>query len=361
MNELTRTLDPRYYLDTGMFRQEQTGLMSNTWQFAGHESQVRNPGDFFTFQVAGECLFCVRGRDGEIRAFFNVCQHRAHELVRGCGSVQRLACPYHGWTYDLDGRLMGGPNLAAVPGLDISEIRLTQVRVENLHGFLFVNLDADAQPMDEWFPKVRAELLEYVPQIGELKPLEWVSATERCNWKVSVENYSECYHCRINHIAFANGIVKPQTYDIRPQGYCLRHTTECQNLDQMSYPVDVGSNPAAGKYSSWFLWPMFSFQVYPGNLLNTYHWRPLGVDSVEVWRGWYSVNGEASEVVRQLAAQDRETTVEEDIRLVESVQRGLGSRGYSPGPLVIDPRFGVDSEHSIEVLQSWMRSAVEVA
>ena len=107
--------------------------------------------------------------------------------------------------------------------------------------------------------------------------------------------------------------------------------------------------------------PVQSDQVYPGNLLNTYHWRPLGVDSVEVWRGWYSVNGEASEVVRQLAAQDRETTVEEDIRLVESVQRGLGSRGYSPGPLVIDPRFGVDSEHSIEVLQSWMRSAVEVA
>ena len=80
--------------------------------------------------------------------------------------------------------------------------------------------------------------------------------------------------------------MKPETYDIQPQGYCLRHTTECQNLDAMSYPIDLDANDYAGSYSSWFLWPMFSFQVYPGNVLNTYHWRPVDSGRVVVGRGW---------------------------------------------------------------------------
>jgi phenylpropionate dioxygenase-like ring-hydroxylating dioxygenase large terminal subunit len=127
----------------------------------------------------------------------------------------------------------------------------------------------------------------------------------------------------------------------------------------MSYPIDLASNPHAGEYSSWFLWPMFSFQVYPGNVLNTYHWRPHGPDQCTVWRGWYTVGGVDSDVIRRLAIQDRATTVEEDIRIVESVQRGLNSKGYTPGPLVLDPNCGVNSEHSVEKLQQWMREAID--
>jgi len=205
---------------------------------------------------------------------------------------------------------------------------------------------------------VREELLEFVPNIRELAPLEWVEVTERCNWKVSVENYSECYHCQLNHPTFAKGVVKPSTYNIAPQGHCLRHTTECQNLEKMTYPIDLDDNPHAGHYSSWFLWPMFSFQVYPGNRLNIYLWRAVDHQHVVLWRGWFSENGQEDGVVRQLAVQDRETTVAEDITLVESVQRGLNSRGYVPGPLVVDPNGGVQSEHSIRVLQQWMREGV---
>jgi phenylpropionate dioxygenase-like ring-hydroxylating dioxygenase large terminal subunit len=268
-------------------------------------------------------------------------------------------CPYHAWSYELSGELRSGPNIRVVPGLDKREICLTEVPIEDFHGFLFANLDPHAKPMDEWYPNVREELGEFVPHIRELKPLEWVEIPESCNWKVSVENYSECYHCSINHPTFSTGVVKPETYDIQPQGHCLRHTTECQNLDRMSYPIDLASNPHAGEYSSWFLWPMFSFQVYPGNVLNTYHWRPHGPDQCTVWRGWYTMGGVDSEVIRRLAIQDRATTVEEDIRIVESVQRGLKSKGYRPGPLVLDPQCGVNSEHSIEKLQQWMREAAE--
>ena len=355
---LIRALEPNYYINPDIFAREKQTLLAMTWQFAGHVSQVRNIGDYFTFEIAGENLFCMRGNDGEIRAFYNVCQHRAHELLKGEGNARKIVCPYHAWTYELSGELFNGPNLDSLPEFDKSKICLVAVRVEDFHGFLFVNLDNKAKPMEEWFPNVREELLAYVPNILELEPLEWIVVPEKCNWKVAIENYSECYHCSMNHKTFVNSVIKPQTYDIQPQGYCLRHTTESQNLDQMSYEIDLNANPNADKYSSWFLWPLFSFQVFPGNVLNTYHWRAIKTDEVIVWRGWYTIGGQKCESIRKLAVQDRQTTFEEDISLVESVQRGLGSRGYSPGPLVLDPKFGLNSEHSIQALHHWFRERV---
>lgn len=354
-----RSLDARYYTDPAVFEMEKQGVLARTWQLAGHVSQIENPGDYFTFDIAGENLFCIRTKQGDIRGYYNVCQHRAHELMQGEGNAKLIVCPYHAWTYELTGGLRSGPNTKAVPGFDKSSICLSPIRIEEFCGFVFANLDPDAAPMDTWFPNVRAELSAFVPDIERLKPLEWVEIPEKCNWKVSVENYSECYHCQLNHPTFSNGVVKSDTYDIQPQGYCLRHTTESQNLNQMTYPIDLQANDHAGDYSSWFLWPMVSFQVYPGNVLNTYHWRPLDHEHVVVWRGWYSVDGVDSETVRRLAVQDRATTVEEDIHLVQSVQRGLQSRGYRPGPLVVDPKCGVRSEHSIKVLQGWMRDAID--
>ncbi|MEM6467733.1 MAG: aromatic ring-hydroxylating dioxygenase subunit alpha [Pseudomonadota bacterium] len=358
MTEPIRSLDARYYTDPQVFRVEQDGVFAKTWQFGCHASEIREPGDYATFEIGGESLFAVRGRDSEIRVFYNVCQHRAHQLVTGTGRTRVVVCPYHAWTYELTGELRAGPNIKAVEGFDKSQICLTQVRAEEFLGFVFVNLDPDAAPMEEWFPGARAELEEWLPHWASLRPLEWREIPETCNWKVSVENYSECYHCSLCHPTFANGVIKPETYDIQPQGKCLRHTTECQALDQMTYDINSGF-AHAHEYSSWFLWPMFSFQVYPGNVLNTYHWRPIDPDHVVVWRGWYSVDGAEDDTVRLLAQQDRDTTVAEDILLVESVQKGLRSRGYRPGPLVVDPKGGVNSEHPVMHLQSWMREAID--
>jgi len=355
----TLSLSAKYYTDPEVFKLETNGLLARTWQFAGHASQLTETGDYFTFDLAGESLFCIKGRDGEIRTFYNVCQHRAHQLVNGQGQTRVVVCPYHVWTYELTGELRAGPNIKAVEGFDKSSICLTSVRTEVFLGFIFVNLDNDAKPMDDWFPNVRTELESYIPHWDTLAPLEWVEIPENCNWKVSVENYSECYHCTLNHPTFSTGVVRPETYDIQPQGYCLRHTTECNSMDAMTYDINSGFDKN-DQYSSWFLWPMFSFQVYPGNLLNTYHWRAIDADHVLVWRGWYSVGGEENDIVRQMAVQDRETTVAEDIGLVESVQRGLKSRGYVPGPLVVDPKCGVNSEHSILTLQRWMKEAFDV-
>ncbi len=354
----TYSLAAHYYTDPQIFAHEQKSLFACSWQFAGHISALREVGDYFTFSLAGESLFCLKDKNNEIRAFYNVCQHRAHQLVQGTGNQSLIVCPYHSWVYELTGKLRSGPNIKAVIGFNKDKICLSQVKVEIFLGFIFVNLDENAKPMDEWFPNVRTELASFIPQYQDLAPLEWVEIPEKCNWKTSVENYSECYHCTLNHPTFSTGVVKPSTYNIMPQGYCLRHTTECQNLDKMTYQVDLETNENADQYSSWFLWPLFSFQVYPGNQLNTYHWRAIDVDHVVVWRGWYSLNGVDCDIVRNLAIQDRQTTVAEDITLVESVHRGLHSRGYNPGPLVVDPKYGVNSEHSVQTLQQWIREAI---
>jgi len=355
---MIRSLDARYYTDPEVFRAEHQGLLARTWQFGCHVSDLSGPGAYATFEIAGESLFAIRGRDAKIRVFYNVCQHRAHQLLEGTGTTRVVVCPYHAWTYELTGELRAGPNLKAVEGFEKSDVCLTEVRSEEFLGFLFVNLDRAAAPMEDWFPNARAELEEWVPNWSALKPIEWVEISEHCNWKVSVENYSECYHCSLNHPTFANGVVRPETYDIQPQGKCLRHTTECQALDQMTYDINSGFRHF-DEYSSWFLWPMFSFQVYPGNVLNTYHWRAIDPEHVVVWRGWYTADGIDDPKIRQLAKQDRATTVEEDIHLVESVQRGLRSRGYRPGPLVVDPKGGVNSEHPVMYLQRWMREAID--
>ena len=347
-----------HYTDPARFGREREQVLRRAWQYAGHLSQLESAGDYFAFDVHGHRLFCVRQRDASVAAFYNVCAHRGHELVSGSGKRRVLVCPYHSWTYELDGSLRAAPGVDRVPGFDRSCISLTPVRTEVIGGFVFVNLDGDAEPMGQWYPGLDEALREYVPDLDRLRPACTRSVVERCNWKVSVENYNECYHCRVNHPTFANGVVDAESYDIVPEGRMLRHVTKSAAVGSMSYDIDAAAHPRALDYRSWFLWPAFSFQVYPGNVLNTYLWRAIDHRSTEVTRQWYSVDGMATDALRRLADQDLSTTVAEDVRLVEAVQRGLESGGYRPAPLVIDPRGGVDSEHSIAALYAWLDEAM---
>lgn len=344
-NGRAAALGARWYTDPDVFEREQRAIFARTWQFACHVSRLRRPGDFAAFAVGRAGLFALRDRAGAVRCFHNVCRHRAHELVEGRGSKPFVVCPYHGWRYDLDGRLKSAPGADRTPGFDAGAVRLREARTEVFNGFVFVNLDADAEPMDAWYPGAREELRAFLPGIDDLEPAVEIEVEEACNWKVSVENYSECYHCKSRHPTFSAGVIDPDSYDIRPRGHCLRHTA-------------ASARPGGTAYSSWFLWPAFSFQVYPGGALNTYHWRAADRRAVTVRRGWYAPGGEASERIESLARQDRDTTLAEDVAIVESVQRGLEGGFYEPGPLAIDARGGVMSEHSLAALHGWLREAL---
>ena len=126
MTDAIRSLAARYYTDPQVFKLETDGLLARTWQFGCHRSELAKTGDYTTFEIAGESLFAIRGRDDKIRVFYNVCQHRAHQLVSGTGTARLLVCPYHAWTYELTGELRAGPNINAVEGFDKSSICLTE-------------------------------------------------------------------------------------------------------------------------------------------------------------------------------------------------------------------------------------------
>ena len=354
MAGVVEALSPQYYTNPDVFERQRRELFFKTWQFACHESRIPEPGDYFAFSVLDQDLFVVRQKDRSIRCFYNVCQHRGHPLVDQEGRARLLVCPYHAWSYSLDGKLKGAHGTKDQPGFDRSKICLTGVRLEAICGFLFANLDGAAASLAECFPGVEEAIRGFCPDIEERVFAHEHEAPEHCNWLIAVENYNECYHCKVAHPTFAAGVVDPQSYDIQPfspEAKCLMHKAKAQTSETAWYDTS-GSD-----YASFFLWPAFSLQLYPSGLVNTYHWRPEDVANTTVHRTWYSKDGVVDDDLQRVIDLDRDTTFAEDLLLVKRIQRGLGSRGYKPGPLVLNAKGGIDSEHSIAQLHQWVREA----
>lgn len=354
-NGLVKGLDARYFIDGAIFDRVKREVYYKTWQLACHRSQVPNAGDYFSFSIFDQDILVVRGHDGELRAMYNVCQHRGHKLVDGSGNKRTFVCPYHAWSYDLDGSLKRAPNSSKVSGFDTSSICIPHVRLEEFLGFVFVNLDAGCTSMDQSYPGLKDAILALCPDVGDRVFAYEHTADEGCNWLIAVENYNECYHCRMAHPQFAKGVIDPNSYQILPfgTGKVLHHASKPTQSDKAWYDV------SGADYGSFFLWPATALQFYPGGLVNTYHWRPLAVDDTRVHRGWYGQDGTVDATLQTVIDLDRESTFAEDLVLVKNVQRGLNSLGYSPGPLIIDPDGGIDNELSIATLHKWLREAVD--
>ncbi|GMG82024.1 aromatic ring-hydroxylating dioxygenase subunit alpha [Paralimibaculum aggregatum] len=346
-----RALPAEIYTDPALHARARSQILLRGWHYVCHGSNIPETGDYYAFELMGEDLFVIRGRDGEMRAFYNVCQHRGHTLVAATGRTRVLVCPYHAWAYELDGRLRAAPGTRQVEGFDRSAICLTPLRTEVFLGFLFVNFDADARPMAELFAGVETAVRALCPTIEARRFAHEHSAPEHCSWLVAVENYNECYHCGHVHKAFADGVIDPASYDIQPMPgiRALRHSARPATGEARWY--DTGGSD----YGAFYLYPCFSLQIYPGGVVNTYYWRPEGPRDTTVHRGWFSADGVVDDQLQAVIDLDRDTTFAEDLALVKAVQRGLGSRGYRPGPLVVARSCsGIDSEHSIAALHRWV-------
>ena len=339
------------YFSPEIFARARENIFASAWTFAAHESRLQNPGDFAAVPAGGG-IFVLRGDDGNLRAFFNVCRHRGHPLLpEGCGTRRRdIVCPYHSWSYDFRGNLRAARNLDKVAGVCKEGIRLAEARAESFCGFVFVNPDPGAPSLRESFPGAEEAARAFCPDIGERVFAFEHSAEEHCNWLAAVENYNECYHCKVAHPDFSRGVVDPKSYNIRTfgGGKCLRHSARAAAGN------GAWTQNADSAYSAFFLWPAFSLQIYPGGIVNTYHWRPLSAANTRVFRGWYARPGEENDPhLKKVADLDRETTFAEDLRIVAQVQRGVENPAYVPGPLVLNPEEGIDSEHSIAALHDW--------
>ena len=375
-------LAARYYTDAEVFAAEMDRVFARSWVMVGHASEVAEPGMVITAQVGDESVL-VANDAGQLRAMFNVCQHRGHELVTSeTARLDRITCPYHAWTYGLDGRLLHAR------GEDVGDVCVPRVRLETLAGFLFVNLSAGATGLAGLAgtaPGVHDGLLARVPDA----PRRVLSARRthemRANWKVVVENYNECYHCPNVHKWFTSGVVAPGSYRIASGGSVIRHAAEVPSQPPAwtrSGDVEasgagheavagtrsgngggVEASGAADGYEAYFVWPVSAIQCYPGQVVNTFRWVPLAVDRTLLIREWWFDTADLTEAQSRLVSDDWDNTVAEDFGIVESVQRGVASRGYTPGPLIEDPSgvCGVHSENSVRHLQDLLLASLGAA
>ncbi|MCY3849993.1 MAG: aromatic ring-hydroxylating dioxygenase subunit alpha [Acidimicrobiaceae bacterium] len=364
-------LDPRYYTDPEIFARELESIFAHTWQLVGHESQIASPGQLTTVRVGNESVILAND-DGVISGFYNVCQHRGHQLIAdgaatdiaaaadiaadiaaaggAAATMSSITCPYHAWSYGLDGRLLHAR------GEEVGDLCVPKVRVDSMSGFLFVNLDLGAPSLEETVPGVAAELEAIAPDAAERK-LTWRrSHLIRANWKVAVENYNECYHCPNVHKTFTAGVVTPGSYRIAPRGFTIHHTAQGPPPDRSAYTRQADSS----EYGAFYTWPVSSIQCYPGRVLNTFRWVPLAVDQTLLIREWWFDRTEPTPEQAEVIALDWDTTVSEDFEIMDSVQQGMASRGYRPGPLIVDPSgvAGVHAENAVPHLHRLLLDAL---
>lgn len=165
---IERALHPRYYTQTEIFEQERERIFFKNWLHVGHQSQVANNGDFFALTLLDQSIVIMRGMDGVVRGFYNVCPHRAHELFEDeRGNKRAIVCPYHAWVFGTSGELRSARGSEQVVGFDKSAVCISQFQVEIFCGFIFVNFDSDAPSMSETYPEVEAGIRELAPNIDD--------------------------------------------------------------------------------------------------------------------------------------------------------------------------------------------------
>lgn len=337
-------LESCYYTDAEIFARELENIFAHTWQLIGHSSQVASPGQLITAQVGDENVV-VANDSGVIRGFYNVCQHRGHQLVAAdAATVSAITCPYHAWTYNLAGQLIHAR------GEDVSELCVPAVQVDAMAGFLFVNLDLRAPALEVTVPGIAAELERLAPDSAARVLTYQRKHLIKANWKVAVENYNECYHCPNVHKTFTAGVVTPGSYRITPKGFVIHHTAQGPSPERSAYSRSSESS----EYGAFYTWPVSSIQCYPGRALNTFRWVPVAVDETLLIREWWFDRTEPTSEQLEVIELDWNTTVSEDFELMDSVQRGVASRGYRPGPLVVDPSGTADvhAENAVPHLHS---------
>jgi choline monooxygenase len=327
------TLPSAWYAGEEHLARERDRIFARTWQFAAREEQLGRPGDYVTTSIAGEPVVVVRGDDGKLRAFFNVCRHRAGTVAPGeSGCVKSFRCMYHGWTYRLDGGLRTAPEMDGVERFDAEDFGLRPVRCETWSGLVFVNLDPKAKPL--------AKALGRAPALAAKTAFASMRFGRRdvypiaCNWKVYVDNYLEGYHIPAAHPGL-NQVLDYRRYEVETDG-----------------PIVIQRSPGRGegradeRYLYVWAWPNFMLNVSPGyaqtNLI-----LPDGPERTLCVFDYFFAGEEDADAV---AFSDGIQA--EDIAICESVQRNLRSRAYEAG------RYSAKRENGLHHFHELVRRAL---
>ena len=340
--EEAHTIPAEWYVDPRIADLERQTVFSQNWQVIGRADQLRATGDYVTATVAGEPIVAVRGADGVLRAFFNVCRHHAAAVAtEPSGNAAALRCPYHGWTYGLDGGLKGVPEFDGVCQFDRKTNGLLPVRVETWEHFVLVNLDAAARPLNNFL----GSLVERVQPL-DLSQLHFVDRRTyslNCNWKVYVDNYLDGgYHVPHLHKSL-NSVLEYSDYTIENQDrFCLQSSPI-----RSSGGDKVAATVRQGRANYFWQYPNLMLNLYEG-VMDTNLVLPLGVDRTEVIFDFYFRDIDRSSEVRNRQSIDvGERIQDEDVAICESVQRGLQSRAYGAGRLSVRREAGEHLFHRL--------------
>lgn len=338
------TLPGRFYWDPDLYRIESEQIFARLWTCVGLAASLPQPGDFLTAEVAGEPLLVVRGQDGELRAFLNVCRHRGARLcTESSGHLQGsiIQCPYHAWSYALDGRLIGAPNLRDTPGFAPEAFGLHSVSLAVWHGLIWVNLSPEPPPLDT---QLEASILERFGeretfaryQVGELAIGASITYDVAANWKLLVENFMECYHCAVVHPELSRLVPSFRAGYAYQEGIGATFAEGVETLTlngRRTRPLLPGLRPEDDrKYYGLVLRPNVFVNLHPDYVL-IHRLEPQGPDRTRVVCDWLF----APEVV---AAPDFDPSdaVEfwdlvnrQDWAMCERCQLSMRSRAYAAG------------------------------
>ena len=311
-----RTLPWSWYSDPGILRREQQAIFRSAWHYLGHTGSLGQAGDRIVGDAGGVPVLVVRDREGGLRGFVNVCRHRGSVLVSEPGRAETIQCPYHAWTYDLDGSLRKAPR--AEEGFETEGLSLVPVRVETWGPLVFANASAEAPPL--------AEALDGLPELMgvDLDALVFERREEyalAANWKIACENYLECYHCPTAHRGFS------EVFDVRPGSYLLEERDGF--LSQYTDARDGG-----GRAQFHLVWP--SLKVYSMQGAPNFAIGPVIPDGPSASKGFldYFFAPDANpEWKRELLELDDQVGAEDRV-LVEAVQRGVSSGAIAEGRLL---------------------------
>ena len=333
-----------WYIDSKLFDLEHRTVFPHSWLLAGRADQVHEAGQYLTCQIAGEPLLLIRGKDGALRGFFNVCRHHAAAVVtQAQGKAENLRCPYHGWTYDLQGALIHTPEFAGVENFDRSSNGLVPIQTAEWHGWVFAKLDRRRPSFDDFLGRALIERFEPL----NLEQLHWFERRSyflNCNWKVFVDNYLDGGY----HVPHIHGGL----HSVLDAGEYKIETTE--RFCVQSSPISTGkadSQTAALREGDralyYWIYPNFMVNIYQG-VMDTNLVIPLSVDRTEVIFDYYFADVSEPARERNLASIAVSERIQaEDVEICESVQRGLASRAYNTGRLSVRREAGEHLFHRL--------------
>jgi choline monooxygenase len=338
------TIPAPWYFDPRIAELERASVFRSTWQVVGRADQVRDAGQFFTAELAGEPLVVVRGEDGQLRAFYNVCRHHAAAVVTEAqGCAKQFRCPYHGWTYGIDGALKGMVEFDDVCNFDRAKNGLVPVCVGAWENLVFVNLDGRASPLRDYLGAV-PELVAPLHLSKKLHFFDRRIYTLNCNWKVYVDNYLDGgYHVPHAHKGLSS-VIEYTKYTIE----------NFERACQQSSPLSSDSSSEAGVAATrqgraFYLWiyPNFMINAYEG-VMDTNLVLPLAVNRCAVVFDYYFADTNSSAEARNRESiAVSEKVQDEDMAICDSVQRGLGSRAYVAGRLSVRREAGEHLFHRL--------------